>query len=140
TLNLNAGILALAGFTLDVNTLHITGNSTIDFGSGLASILDTTNFLIDPGVTLTITNWANAVDYFYSTNNPGLTSLAQIVFDPPTYSGSDTKWMPYSDGPGNDHQITPVPEPATYGAFFTAMALGFFLWRRRRLTLVPVRA
>ncbi|HZT23948.1 MAG TPA: autotransporter-associated beta strand repeat-containing protein, partial [Verrucomicrobiae bacterium] len=80
TLNLNAGTLSLAGFDLTLTTLHITGNSTIDFGSGLASILDTTNFLIDPGVTLTVTNWANTLDYFYSTNNPGLTSLSQIVF------------------------------------------------------------
>ncbi|HTQ29694.1 MAG TPA: autotransporter-associated beta strand repeat-containing protein, partial [Opitutaceae bacterium] len=140
TLDLAGGTLALNGFNLNVSTLHITGNSTIDFGSGLASILDTTNFIIDPGITLTITNWANAVDYFYSSNNPGLTSLSQIVFDPPTYTGSDTKWLNYADGPDNDHQITPVPEPATYGAFFTAVALVLFFWQRRRLRPIPVAA
>ncbi len=140
SLDLAGGILNLAGFNLTLDTLHITGNSTIDFSG--SSILDITNsFLIDPGVQLTINGWANAMNYFYATNDPGAATLAQVTFS--NFPSNPAKWLSYADGPDNNHQITPVPEPATYGAIFTAAALGLFFWQRRKINtarpvLIPV--
>ena len=45
-----------------------------------------------------------------------------------TFTGSsnnDTSWQGY------DHQITPAPEPSTYGALFIGLSLGLVAWRRR---------
>jgi fibronectin-binding autotransporter adhesin len=134
-----------AGTTLKVGTLHITGNATIDFSG--TSILDVTALDIDPSVTsLTINGWADTMDYFYAGSDPNgfnAGALADIKFGTP-YSGDAAKWLPYNDGPisGPGHQITPVPEPATYGAIFTAAALGLFFWFRVKASarrLVPVR-
>jgi hypothetical protein len=97
--------------------------------------------VLDVGATLTIDNWNDTKEYFYSANNPGATALSQVSFGAP-YAGDTTKWLSYTDGPGPGHQITPVPEPATYGALFTAATLGLFFWFRLKANaprLVPVR-
>ena len=124
---LSAGTLALNGFNFTIGTLHITGNSILDFGNSSASILNATNLIIDTGVTLTINNWVDTVDYFYLVNSPGSQGnapLNQIVFS--GFTGSNTKWQPY------DHQVTPVPEPATYGAALIGFSALLLAWRRRR--------
>jgi autotransporter-associated beta strand protein len=136
TLDLANATLSLAGFNLTVGTLDITGNSTIDFGSG-SSILSVTNLVLAAGVTLTVDNWNDEKEYFYSTNSPGsqgIPPLNQVVFS--GFSGNSTKWM------STDHEITPVPEPSTYGALFTAAALGLFFWFRLKANTprpVPAR-
>lgn len=134
TLLLAAGTLALNGYSLTVGTLHITGNSVLDFGNSSASTLNATNFIIDSGVTLTITNWVNTVDFFYVQNWSGVTHGAmgstpenQISFS--GFTSGNTNW-------GSDNQITPispVPEPATYGALFLALATALVAYRRSRL-------
>jgi autotransporter-associated beta strand protein len=137
TLLLSGGTLALNGITLTVGTLHITGNSVLDFGNSSASILNASNFIIDSGVTLTITNWANNVDYFYAQNwtgatlgGSGTTPMNQITFT--GFSSNSTAWQPY------DHQISPypspVPEPAAYGWMFTGFTALLYGWRRLRTT------
>jgi autotransporter-associated beta strand protein len=127
TLRLSGGTLALNGFDLSLTTLRITGNSILDFGAGTASLLTTGNLLIDSGVTLTINNWTDTIDYFYALNNPGGAQgsppLNQIVFA--GFTGGDTKWQSF------DKQVTPVPEPSTYGAIFMAALCGVWFWRRR---------
>lgn len=124
TITLASGTLALASAVdITVGTLSITGNSTIDFSSG-ASSLSASTVTVANGVTLTITGWTNTVDYFYATTALTLGTGAQIVFA--GYSGSDTKWQSY------DKQITPVPEPAAFGALFMGLATGCYLLRRRR--------
>jgi fibronectin-binding autotransporter adhesin len=135
--NLN---IILAGGTLDLNgstdvfdNLSVTGNSTIDFGSTTNSILSVNSIAVTSGMQLSVTNWSNNADFFYSNVDPsaqGTAPIDQIVFDSPTYTGGQTKWLPYVDGPDSDHQVTPVPEPATYGAIFTGACLGFFLISR----------
>ena len=131
---LSAGTLALNGFNFTVGTLHITGNTILDFGNSAASILSATNLVIDTGVTLTINNWINAVDYFYVQNDPGGSAgnipLNQITFTGGTYTNNDTKWLSY------DKQITPAPEPATYGAILAGCATVLLAWRRRRRVLL----
>jgi hypothetical protein len=84
---------------------------------------------IASGQTLTVNNWANIVDYFYSNTNPG-SAVTQITF---TGTVGTTHWNTYTDGPDNLNQITPAPEPATYGAIFVGISLvGIILARRRR--------
>jgi len=129
TLDLNAGTLSLTDLSLSLANLNITGNSTIDFSG--ASTLSVTNLTIAAGVTLTITNWDDAFDYFFVENFSGgvvdvrgAAPMNQVVFS--SFSGNDTKWQSY------DNQITPVPEPSTYGALLLLLSGGLLAWRRRR--------
>ncbi len=128
SLELAAGTLALSG-SIAVSTLHITGNSIIDFGTGTTT-LSVGSLVIDSGATLTITNWTDLVDYFYATTFTGATTdsrgtgtAAQVVFS--GISSSGTLWKSF------DKQITPVPEPSTYGALFLMISAGGYLWHRR---------
>lgn len=127
-ITLAGGTLNLAGYTGTLGNLSITGNSTLDFGSGSNSVLSALGLSFSStSLTLNVTNWTNTQDYFLSQANPGSTGsppLNQIVFT--GYTGADTKWMSY------DKQITPVPEPSTYGALFMTGLAGFFGWRRYR--------
>jgi fibronectin-binding autotransporter adhesin len=133
-------VLRLSDAHLTMGTLNITGNSTIDF-AGTASRLDVTTLNISAGVTLTIRNWQDATDYFFAQNwigavqdQSGVAPMNQIAFDTDgsggtTYSPSVTKWQGYDD------QITPVPEPSTYGALLMGAGLAAFgvrRWRRQR--------
>lgn len=128
-LTLSGGTLALSNSSLGLNTLLVTANSTIDFGG--VSSLNLTNLTISAGVTLTVQNWANASDYFFTQNWTGATfdttsvaPMNQIVFT--GFPASATKWLSY------DKQITPVPEPSTYGAVLIGSASLLLAWRRRR--------
>ena len=132
TLTLSGGTIALSAIGLTVGTLHITGNTVLDFGNSTASTLNATTFLIDAGVTLTINNWVNAVDFFGVQNwagvtpgTSGATPMNQITFT--GNSSNSTHWQSY------DNQVTPVPEPATYGAIFAVVSLSLVAWRRRQL-------
>lgn len=137
TVTINAGTLRLADADLTMGTLNITGNSTIDF-AGTASSLNVANLSIGAGVTLTILNWQNATDYFFAQNwtgavvdTTGATPMNQVVFT--GFTGNDTKWQGY------DEQITPVPEPSTYGAMLIGAGLAVFGYRRWRRSK-PARA
>ena len=128
-LTLAGGTLALNAVTLTVGTLHITGNTILDFGNSTASFLNATNFLIDAGATLTIQNWIDGVDFFSTQNWAGATPdirgvapMNRVTFT--GFSANQTAWLSY------DKQITPVPEPATYGAFFVGLAAAFTFWCR----------
>ena len=124
SLTLSGGTLNLGGFTSTFGTLSVTADSMLDFGTSGSSILNLSSLSVNSGVTLTIKNWADTVDYFYSLTNPGATNLGRIVFT--GFTGADTKWLSY------DNQITPVPEPATYGAVLLGLSILFARWRRRR--------
>ena len=113
---LNGGTLNLGGFTSTFSSLTVTANSTLDFSG--TSILNLNSVVVNSGVTLTIADWSNTVDYFYSLINPGSANLGQIVFTG-GYTGADTKWQSW------DTQITPVPEPTAYGAIL--MGLGVLI-------------
>ncbi|MBL9218092.1 MAG: PEP-CTERM sorting domain-containing protein, partial [Opitutaceae bacterium] len=123
---LAAGTLSLSGITANIGTLTLTGNSTIDFAG--ASILNVTNLNLN-GFTLSITNWADAADYFFAAiwtgAVPGTTGVApmnQVTFS--GFAAGDTKWQSY------DNQVTPVPEPSTYGSLLLGVLTGLFAWRR----------
>jgi autotransporter-associated beta strand protein len=138
TLNISGGTLQFNGSSgLSVQNLNITGSTTIDF-AGTANILDVLNNLEISGVgtQVTIRNWEDAVDFFYAANwtgaiydTTGVSPMNRIVFDadgadPTTWTAANTKWQGYDD------QITPVPEPSTYGAMLLGAGLAFFGWRR----------
>lgn len=142
-LELGAGAtLALNGNSVSVGTLTISGNSTIDFTNATASSLSVGTLTFTGSGILTIIGWNDMVDFFLASNFTGATlytgtapnnvrgtgTAGQIEFN--GYSGSDTIWQSY-----NNH-ITPVPEPATYGALLMASTLGGFLWIRRRRSSV----
>lgn len=138
TVNVAAGTtLRLSNSTLNINNLNFTGSGsiTLDF-AGSASTLNVANLNIAAGVTINIINWQDATDYFFATNWTGATQdstgsspMNQVVFNNPTWTGNDTKWQSYDD------QITPVPEPSTYGALLIGAlgaALGWRRWRKSR--------
>jgi MYXO-CTERM domain-containing protein len=139
----NSGInIILAGGTLNLNgttdtfgNITVSGNSVLDFGASTASVLNSSSLTMsNSSVALTVNNWVNASDYFYTQNFTGATTDVrgttpenQITFT--GNSNNATAWLGY------DHEITPAPEPSTYGALFTALALGavgFHRYRRRR--------
>jgi autotransporter-associated beta strand protein len=122
---LNGGTLALGTGTTTFSSLSVTANSVLDFGLGSGSILKILNSVtVDPSAILTIKNWADTVDYFYSLVSPAA-NLGRIVF---TGFAGPTKWQSY------DSQITPVPEASTYGAVLLGLSALFATWllNRRR--------
>lgn len=131
-LQLDGGIVALNGFELTAGTLHVTESTTIDFGGG-DSTISFTNLIVDAGSILTIQNWSDAADFFYTAGWTGATQDAtgspmnRVVFQ--GWTGSNTKWQSFDD------QVTPVPEPSTYGALLVGVlgaAGAFRRWRRQR--------
>jgi fibronectin-binding autotransporter adhesin len=137
---LAGGALNLNGYQSTFGRLIVTGESILDFGDGGSVIQFTQTNGIDAQAILHVKNWVDTVDYFYATYSPGLQGnapLNRIVFDGVNdegqpWTGDDTRWLPYTDGPFNDHQITPVPEPRVYGACLMGAALSLLAWRRRR--------
>lgn len=122
SLVLDGGTLLLDSSYVLASSLHVTGDSVLDFGTGGASILGLSSLTIDAGVTLTVKNWTDALDYFYVNSAPTAGALSQVVF-----SGSPlaTGWRSL------DKQIRPVPEPSTYGALLIGALLVFFFFQRR---------
>jgi fibronectin-binding autotransporter adhesin len=136
--NLN---IVLAGGTLKLNgssdtfgSLSITGSSTLDFANPSTSILTVNGVTLAGSTVLSVTNWANLVDYFYSTTSPGPQGTApinQIVFT--GYSGNLTHWNATPTGPDLENEITPIPEATSYGLIIGVLSLGALaLWRGRR--------
>ncbi len=131
TLTLGSGsTLFVNGSDLSVGDLVITGNAIIDFGSG-SPILNAGTFTVDPGATLTVEGWSDAVDYFFAQNWTGVTlgssgtgAETQVTFS--GYSSASTGWLSY------DHEISPAPEPAAYGAVLAGICLlGVVVHRRK---------
>ncbi|MSU66641.1 MAG: hypothetical protein EXS38_11185 [Opitutus sp.] len=131
-ITLAGGTLSLSGTTNTFGTLNVTGASVLDFGLNTASVLNTNTVRMGGAGSLTVNNWVNLVDYFYAQNFTGATAstprgatpLNQVGFA--GYSNSGTAWQSW------DRQITPAPEPATYGLCFVAGCLGLTFWQRRR--------
>jgi autotransporter-associated beta strand protein len=131
TVALAGGTLLLNSASTSITTLNVTANSTIDFSSSTAATLNLTNLTISAGVTLTVANWTNATDFFYTTNwtgavynTTGTTPMNQVAFN--GFSSTNTKWQSY------DNQVTPLPEPSTYGALFLGALTSLMVVRRWR--------
>jgi autotransporter-associated beta strand protein len=120
-LTLAGGTLFLNGTNSTFGTFSLSGNSIIDFASPSSTTLDVSNLNLN-GFTLTVDNWTDGTDYFYAQtftgatqNTSGAPPMDQVYFS--GYSNLNTEWKSY------DLQVTPTPEPAAYGALFTALSL-----------------
>ncbi|HVU33753.1 MAG TPA: autotransporter-associated beta strand repeat-containing protein [Opitutaceae bacterium] len=127
---------------VNIGTLRITGDTILDFGNSTATSLNASNLIITNGAKVTVVNWVNMTDYFVAQNffQQTGTTLTSAPLDQRgtapenqiTFSGStssQTVWQSF------DHEITPAPEPATYGVIFTGVtlgAVGLLRWSRRR--------
>lgn len=128
-ITLAGGSLFLNGTTSTFGALSITGNSILDFGNSTSSVLNAGSLTIGGGGYLTINNWVDMVDYFYVQNFVGATvdtrgTAPQNLIEFSGASTNQTNWK------GFDHQITPTPEPATYGLCFMGLSLGVVGLRR----------
>jgi autotransporter-associated beta strand protein len=132
TITLAGGTLNLNGSTSTFGELNITGDSLLDFGSSVASLLTVQGVVFqNTGLQLSVQNWVEMVDYFYAQNfagaTPGVSGATpqnQIAFT--GFSNNDTAWLAF------DQQIMPVPEPGLYGAVLIAFAGALAMGRRRR--------
>lgn len=145
TLQLDGGTLALANSAnLTFGTIHITGDTILDFGNSTATSLTSATLIIDQGVHVTVQNWVSLSDAWYAltvfkqspTNTPvvidtpGSGAAGQINFD--GFSSSWTTWVTPQGGQYFDHEIRPTPEPATYGALLLSGSLALLGLRRFR--------
>jgi fibronectin-binding autotransporter adhesin len=141
TLNVFAGTtLKLSDANLSVANLNFAGSGSITLDFSGASTLNVDHLTIAAGITVNVINWTNATDYFFAQNWAGAVAevrgaspMNQVVFA--SFTAADTKWQSY------DHQVTPVPEPSTYGALLIGAVgalLGWRRWRQRR-TVAPAR-
>ena len=115
---LAGGTLNLAGHTLTLGALTISGSSTIDFGSATNSTLSVGSLAFtSSGFGLSVQNWVNAADYFYSQAGyaQNAAPLNQVQFA--GWGPADTKWQSY------DNQVTPVTESGAYGGWLVAMTV-----------------
>ncbi len=136
TVNISGGTLRLTSANLTLDALNITGNTIIDF-AGTAATLTLGTLTISSGVTLTITNWAEATDFLYATTFTGATkdTIDAAPMNQITFSGFES--FP-TDWQSSDNRIRPrVPEPSTYGALVLGGLLAFFGWRRWRSRPTP---
>ncbi|MCX6937431.1 MAG: autotransporter-associated beta strand repeat-containing protein [Verrucomicrobia bacterium] len=113
------------------DTLTITGNSVLDFGGGSVcspTFLYLKYLSVDANSLLTITNWLEFTDFLLVEKATfDDTQLSRVIFD--GYPGT-AKWQNYDS---NYYQITPVPEPATYGLLGLGGLTVFAVFRRRRV-------
>lgn len=147
TLILNGGTLSIMDAQITVGTLHITGDTILDFNNSAGTFLSSANLLIDAGVTVTIQNWiaaaneaaASTIWYATGTINAGTlggsddvggTPLSQINFT--GVSGLTPTWVSGAHDGWFDHEIRPTPEPSAYGALLVSSLLGLLGWRRWR--------
>jgi len=118
------------GIRQTINNLHIEGRGVIDFRGGEVG---RANFLIINGdITfgaeskLFIRNYYEYEDYILiRRNGAGLVNLDNIVFE-----GYGPAIMRSWDD--DYYQITPNPEPATYGAILGIVGIGIVMWRKKR--------
>jgi len=128
TLELGGGTLTLLGNST-FGTLHVTGNSVLNFSGTLA----VTNFIVDAGVQFTVSNdfyaanwWTNAsMTTLVSKDTMGTAPYNQVtITEYADITPAGTVWS------SHDNHVTAVPEPSTYGALALGGVLGAVAWRR----------
>jgi len=117
--------------------LEIEGRGVIDFAGGSvghANYLILNDLWIDLDVgyytasTLFIRNWFEGEDFLLVSKRSG--NLTKETLGRIEFEGYGPAML--RDWNTNFYQITPMPEPATYGAILGAVGLGLFAWRKHR--------
>lgn len=132
-LTLGGGTLSLQNVSVNVSTLRVTAASVLDF-TGVSTLTVGTLILQLPGgEDLSITNWQDFSDFFYVSNfldathdQPGQPPASSIVFA--NFTGDDTRWK------FSNNEITPVPQPSSFGVLSLAGLAAWSRLRRRRRT------
>jgi len=121
-----------------LSTLYIEDKGSIQFhntapATPIILYLDQLTFN-DANAILRIINWVEGATYLLvkktwgDVNIPPL--LSQIYFEGYGFAQS---WETHDLSGYSDYwQITPFPEPATYGAILAAAGLGLWAWKRRK--------
>lgn len=121
---MRGGTITLGNTSQDFASFEVVGSSVLDFGAGDGT-LTVGSLNIADGATLTVRNWTQSADYFFSLFDPGEANLARVYFEAQDKSGA---WNKY----GDPFEITPVPEPSAYGALALGGLVGWVALRRRR--------
>jgi len=121
-----------------IDTLYIENRASIGFGNTapetpIILYLDHLTFN-DTDAILRITDWAEGAAYLLVKKTWGNANIAallsQIYFEG---YGRAKNWEAHGLSDFGDYwQITPLPEPTTYGATLGAVGLGLWTWRKRR--------
>jgi len=133
TLADNATLLISGNSTINIGTLHIDGDSILDFTGGVGNdnTLNLGSLTFEAGASLTVNGWNSYGDLWTSQNFPGATldirdaDTAKITFN--GFTNDQTIWLTSDFG---SKEIT-VPEPSSYGALFMAFILASWSLRRR---------
>ncbi len=121
---MRGGTITLGDTSQDFATFEVLGSSVLDFGAGDGT-LNVGTLNIAAGATLTVRNWTESADHFFSQFDPGAANLARVYFEAQDKFGA---WNKY----GDPFEITPVPEPSAYGALALGGLVGWAALRRRR--------
>jgi len=118
-------------------TLHIRDCGTLDFGSGgnlLPNILYLNQLTFNnTDAQLTIRNWVERADYLLVRRNWGNANVPPILPQIHFEGYGPARWEPHDLNGFDDYwQITPFPEPTTYGALLAAVGLGLWAWKKRK--------
>jgi type VI secretion system secreted protein VgrG len=155
TITLNGGTLNTGGLsehnlsgsavTPGIGSLTLLSSSTIDMGNG-ASVLSFANSSAQAWTgSLTVLNWSGTPfasggtdQLFFGTDSSGLTDtqLAQIAF----YSDSGDTFLGSAGYAGENGEISPIPEPATWLAGTLVFGAVAFSQRRQMRSFWRVRA
>lgn len=124
--SLAGGTLNLNSFSDTANTLTLSANSTVNFGSGTSSVLQFANGSYSGGI-LTINNWSGTMAGTGERLQFG-SPLSQDFLDNIQFSGYDLGARQFFVG--GMYVVVPIPEPSTVISLtLLGAALG---WRERQ--------
>ena len=133
TLN-EGGTLYLGNTNQTFQSLNITGDSVIDFGSSGSQLnVGSGGITIANNITITIVNWNSSMGDVFAGANPG-NPVVNVQY-------ADSSGNIYASGTWGSGYITPgapVPEPATYGLLMLGAGVTFVGCRRRSRAVVSV--
>jgi len=115
-----------------IHELVVEGYGVVDFGKRLkyaSRYFYIDDLIIKNDSKLIVTGWDDSRDRFLVRRNSKhvLDSLKRMGFV--GYDSSRIKLVSFN----KDYwEISPLPEPSTYGAILGAVGLGFFAWRKKR--------
>lgn len=124
SLVMRGGTLTLGDTSQSFGSFEVLGSSILDFGGGDGT-LNAGTLSISNGTTLTVRNWTESADAFFSQFDPGAANLARVYFEAQDKSGSWNKV-------GSPFEIIPVPEPSSSGALAVGGLVAMAALRRRR--------